>query len=314
MVNDGRLKHFTAAQQVDRNFVDQLFARADTLRPLRRTQHLSGKILVLLFYEPSTRTRQSFEAAILSMGGNYTSTENAASFSSAVKGESYEDTARVVDGYGDAIVVRSTEVGVADRMAALSKVPVINAGDGTGQHPTQALLDLYTIKNEMGRLEGLDIAMVGDLAHGRTARSLAYLLAKCGDVKMDFVSPKNLGVGQDIRAYLDKYGKPYIESTDLNDVLKSGDVDVVYVVRTQKERMTPEEFEAAHGRMTFTEESLRLLLEGNPNARVMHPLPKVDEISIPISVEESNPAIAYFRQADNGLWIRMALLEHMLRD
>ncbi len=314
MVNRGRLPHFTQAQQLDRQLVDELFERADRLRQ-RPSLSLTGKILVLEFYEPSTRTRHSFESAMLRLGGTYTSTENAEVFSSSVKGESYEDTARVISSYGDAIVVRSKETGVADRMAKVSSVPVINAGDGTGQHPTQALLDLYTIKLETGRLDKLKVVIVGDLAHGRTARSLAYLLAKCSlDVELVFVAPEGFGIGKDIKDHLTKHGKSFTEETDLNKVLGAGGVDVVYLTRLQKERMSDAEFEAAHGKLVFTEESLKLLLKGNPNAKVLHPLPKVDEVKLPINVEEDNPAIAYFRQSRNGVHIRAALLECILRD
>ncbi|MFI5412599.1 MAG: aspartate carbamoyltransferase [Candidatus Micrarchaeales archaeon] len=306
-----RLKHFTSAKQVDRALADDLFERTDQMRqkPLLYSEALHGKTLVLEFYEPSTRTRHSFEAAITRLGGHYTSTENATAFSSSAKGESVEDTARVVSAYGDAIVVRSKEIGVADRMAAVSRVPVINAGDGTGQHPTQALLDLYTIKKEVGRLENLTIAIVGDLAHGRTARSLTYLLAKCGDVRTIFVSPPGFGIDEDLREWLKRHGKEFSEETDLNSIL--GIVDVVYITRVQKERMPPEEYEKARGKLIFTEESLALMQK---HARVMHPLPKVDEIDIPIRVEQEDQRIAYFRQSENGVWVRMALLENMLRD
>src|SRR5881275_441220 len=165
-----RLRHVLESQQFSRELLDEVFERADQMRrdPHRASGRLLGRVMAALFYEPSTRTRLSFEAAMLRLGGRTMGTDNAREFSSAAKGETLEDTIRIVSGYADVIVIRHNEQGAAQRAAAVSLVPVINAGDGPGQHPTQALLDLYTIKDEVGRLDGINIAMVGDLANGRT--------------------------------------------------------------------------------------------------------------------------------------------------
>lgn len=171
-----KLKHFVESQQLTKDLINSLFTQADSFKSNPQSDVLNGKILAALFYEPSTRTRFSFESAMLRLGGSFISTENAREFSSAAKGESLEDTVRVVSEYAHGIVIRHPEEGSAKRAAAVSKVPVINAGDGKGQHPTQALLDLYTIQKELGRLDDFKIACVGDLAFGRTTRSLCYLL------------------------------------------------------------------------------------------------------------------------------------------
>src|SRR5437868_5701876 len=166
--------------------------------PHRAAGRLQGRVLAALFYEPSTRTRLSFESAMLRLGGRTMGTDNAREFSSAAKGETLEDTIRIVSGYSDVIVLRHNEEGAARRAAAVSDVPVINAGDGKGQHPTQALLDVYTIRDEIGRLDGIQVAMVGDLANGRTVRSLAYLLTRYRDVRLTFVAPPEVAMGADI--------------------------------------------------------------------------------------------------------------------
>jgi len=179
--------HIIEAQQFDKEILFKLFEKADKFR-MKINNCLGGKILATIFYEPSTRTRLSFESAMLKLGGLIISTENAKEFSSAIKGESIEDTIRVISPYCDCIVIRHYEEGAAKRMAAVSDVPIINAGDGAGQHPSQALLDLYTIWREIGRVEHFTITFVGDLKYGRTVRSLCYLLGKFHGVNIIFVS------------------------------------------------------------------------------------------------------------------------------
>lgn len=303
------LKHLIEAQQFTPDILSSLFNSANEIREnlKNHAQDLKGKILVTLFYEPSTRTRLSFETAMLKLGGNVVSTENAKEFSSAIKGESMEDTARVVSGYADAIVMRHYEEGSAKKASLVSSVPIINAGDGKGQHPTQALLDLYTVYREFGKVDGLKIAIVGDLASGRTARSLCYLLGKFKDIEVIFVSPENLRIGQDIKDYLKRHGVSFSESDDLNKILSV--VDVVYMTRIQKERISAEDYEKAKGRFVINEKNISLL---KSNSRIMHPLPHVEEISLPIEVEQNDKRVAYFRQAENGLYVRMALLKMML--
>jgi aspartate carbamoyltransferase catalytic subunit len=303
-----RLKNFIESQQLEPEIIHQLFRKADELRLSNNLEPvLGGKIISTLFYEPSTRTRLSFESAMLKLGGSVLSTENAKEFSSAVKGESMEDTIRVISSYADCIVLRHYEEGMAKRAAAISKVPIINAGDGKGQHPTQALLDLYTIFREFNRLENIKIAMVGDLASGRTVRSLCYLLGKFKNNEIIFISPEHLRIKDDIKEYLNHHGVKFREETDIKKVLP--EIDVVYMTRIQKERITPEEYEKAKGKYVLNMSNLQLL---KPTARIMHPLPKIEEIDLPIEVEKKDRRIAYFRQAENGLYARMALLIYLL--
>jgi len=300
------VKHVVEVGQFNRDEVERLFAEANRLRLLEHGHRsLAGRILATIFYEPSTRTRLSFESAMLRLGGQVISTENAREFSSAIKGESIEDTVRIVSGYADAIVIRHYEQGAAARAASVSRVPILNAGDGPGEHPTQALLDLYTIRHELGRMDGLRIALVGDLRFGRTARSLALLTCLTEDSELIFVSPPEVPMGNDIRRTLDANSVKYRDEPDLSGVLQ--DVDVVYQTRIQKERFaTPEEYEAARGVYVLDQSSYDRL---NPSAIVLHPLPRVDEISTDV---DADPRSAYFRQAHNGVFIRMALLESVI--
>jgi aspartate carbamoyltransferase catalytic subunit len=300
------VRHVVEVEQFDRAEVERLFGEADRLRNLPRGQQsLAGRTLATIFYEPSTRTRLSFESAMLRLGGGVISTENAREFSSAIKGETIEDTIRIVAGYADAIVIRHYELGAARRAAAVATVPILNAGDGPGEHPTQALLDLYTIRHELGRIDGLKIALVGDLRFGRTARSLSLLSRLTRETELIFVSPPEVPMGPDIRRKLDAAGVRYRDETDLARVLP--EVDVVYQTRVQKERFaTQEEYEAARGVYVLDREAYARL---NPNAIVMHPLPRVDEIAPEV---DADPRSAYFRQAHNGVYIRMALLESVL--
>ena len=306
-----KLTHCVESQQFSKDILFKLFLKADELRKGNAKdideKILKGKILASLFYEPSTRTRLSFESAMLKLGGKVIGTENAREFSSAVKGESLEDTARVISSYCDVVVLRHNEEGSAKLFSEVSSVPVINAGDGKGQHPTQALLDVYTIYREFGKIDGLKIAMVGDLASGRTVRSLCYLLAKFENIQIIFVSPENLRMSEDIKNYLTDKGINLREENDLNKILS--EVDVVYMTRIQKERISLEDYEKAKGKFVINEGNINLLKE---NSIIMHPLPHVEEINLSIEIEKNDKRIAYFRQAENGLYLRMALLIYML--
>ena len=300
------VRHVVEVGQFDRDGIEALFAAADRMRTLSRGDDpLRGSLLATIFYEPSTRTRLSFEAAMLRLGGQVISTENAREFSSAIKGESVEDTVRIVAGYADAIVLRHHEQGSAHRAAAVSPVPILNAGDGPGEHPTQALLDLYTIRHELGRIDGLRVALVGDLRFGRTARSLARLFRLTQGTELVFVSPAAVPMGGDIKSELDAAGVRWREETDLAAVLP--EVDVVYQTRIQKERFaTPDEYDAARGVYVVDAATMDRL---HPGAILLHPLPRVDEIAVAV---DADPRAAYFRQAQNGVYIRMALLAHVL--
>jgi len=242
---------------------------------------------------------------MLRLGGQTMGTDNAREFSSAAKGETLEDTIRIVSGYADVIVLRHSEEGAAKRAAAVSDVPIINAGDGPGQHPTQALLDLFTIRAELAKIDGVRVAMVGDLANGRTVRSLAYLLSKFKDIKLWFVAPPQVSMRDDLKAHLDEHHVSYTETQDLDAVLP--EVDVVYMTRIQKERFTdPAVYEAIKGIYRIDKNAMARIRKYGV---LMHPLPRVDEISPEV---DDDPRSAYFRQARNGLHIRMALLDRLL--
>jgi aspartate carbamoyltransferase catalytic subunit len=298
------MKHLIEAQDLTRPVIDALFLRASELEKAPELT-LEGKIMASLFYEPSTRTRFSFESAMHRLGGRVITTENAKEFSSAAKGETIEDTTKVINYYADVIVIRHYEEGTAKKAADVSDVPVINAGDGPGQHPTQALLDLYTIQKEVGHIDGVAIALVGDLKHGRTIRSLSYLLGKYDNITIYFVAPNALNVGQDIKDYLLSHNVTFHETEDLMSVI--GTVDVVYQTRIQKERFESEdEYKKYKGVYQI---DLQTVAAMKDNAVIMHPLPRVDEI---LTEVDASPKAVYFKQAGYGVLVRMALLEHLL--
>lgn len=311
---DEELRHIVRAQQFSRKLMENIFREAIGMKSIAENRQrcvvLWGKKMVTLFYEPSTRTRASFEIAMSNLGGRVIfSTENAREFSSAAKGETLEDTIRILNGYfPDVIVLRHHESGAAERAAEVSEVPIINAGDGAGQHPTQALLDVFTIQKEIGKVDGIKIAMVGDLANGRTVRSLCYLLSKFKDVKIYFVAPDVVPIGADIKDHLKENRIEFEESQDLEKVAK--DVDVIYQTRIQKERFGDRiaDYEKARGKYVIDDRIISLM---RPKAVVMHPLPRVDEIARSV---DSDRRAAYFRQAQNGLFVRMALLKMILAE
>ena len=295
------LRHLTSANDLDRSLIEQFLERAAAFEqdgsdraPLR------GRLLATLFYEPSTRTRFSFEAAMYRLGGQVLSAENAAGASSAAKGESLEDTIQVIAGYADAIVLRHPEVGAVERVTRVAKVPVLSAGDGAGQHPTQALLDLYTIKKELGRLDHLRVGLAGDLRYGRTARSLALLLSRFPDNELVMISPAELRMGTDI---MDQLKDQRVVETNDFDAAVAG-LDVLYQTRIQAERFaSPDKYERHRGVYVVNLDVMHRLPE---SAIVMHPLPRVGEID---PLVDADPRAAYFRQARNGLWTRMAVLD-----
>jgi len=281
-----------------------LLDRAEHLREQvareRRLTLLRGYLLTTLFYEPSTRTRLSFEAAMHRLGGQVLSVADARATSSAAKGESIADAARTVAGYADVIVQRHPAIGSAQEAADAVDIPVINAGDGAGEHPTQALLDLYTIRQEQGSLEGRAVALVGDLKHGRTVHSLARALAHW-QATLILVSPAALAMEPATVAQLRAAGLSVEETDDLGQAVRRA--DVLYVTRIQRERFDdPAEYERLKGAYVVDR---ALLTQGQPHLTVMHPLPRVDEIAPEV---DTLPNAAYFRQAANGVWVRMALL------
>lgn len=301
------IRHVLSVQQFNGPQIDRLFARVREMRGIvRRGQCsiLQNRIMASLFYEPSTRTRFSFEAAMLRLGGQVVGTENAAAFSSATKGETLEDTVRIIGGYSDVIVLRHPERGAAQRAAAVSRVPIINAGDGDGEHPTQALLDLYTIQESFPSGVLPHVVFVGDIKYGRTVHSLIRLLITQKN-RMSFVSPEPLRLPDALRAELTQARITFDEYTNLRDVIQHA--DVLYMTRVQKERMADTSGVVLDGSdYSLTQELVERL---DIAAVVMHPLPRNAEI--PTWFDKDSRA-SYFRQAQNGLYVRMALLEKLL--
>ena len=271
----------------------------DVLKAGGRLMNMGGQVLAALFFEPSTRTRLSFETAMLRLGGQVITVADPKT-SSTAKGESLADSMRTVEGYADVIVIRHPRKGSAQEAADAVAVPVINAGDGTGQHPTQALLDVYTIRKEKGSLEGLTMTLAGDLKNGRTVHSLVYLLARFG-IKLLFVSPPGLEMPAEIAADLRRMGADIGEGSDLAAAMRQS--DVAYVTRIQRERFEdPTEYERLKGSYVV---DMAMIRQAKPGITIMHPLPRVDEIALEVDAYEG---AAYFRQAVNGVPIRMALL------
>lgn len=297
-------RHLTSTKQLARGDTDFLMKVALSMEKVLEKggdDRLRGKILASLFYEPSTRTRLSFEAAMQRLGGDVITAEGI-QFSSMYKGETIEDTVQVIGRYADIIVMRHPEQGSADRAASTSPVPFINAGDGPGQHPTQALLDLYTISKERGRIDGISIAMVGDLRYGRTVHSLSFLLGLYNDIHFTFVSPTELSMPEKVTGFLQEKGFTYTETTKIEEALSA---DVLYMTRVQEERF------ADHSEYERLKDKYRLVasqVKGKP-VTVMHPLPRVAEIATDV---DGLPNAAYFRQVRNGVPVRMALLATLL--
>jgi len=310
------ITHIIKSQQFSPEYLQKLFHKVASIQQQFKNgtgrvilrQKLANKLLFNVFYEPSTRTRYSFAAAAHHLGMQVIDTENAKQFSSAIKGESIEDTIKVLCGYApDVIVLRHHEAGSADRAAAVSTVPIINAGDGAGQHPTQALLDVYTIFNRLKTLNKLTVLVGGDLAYGRTVRSLVYLLSKFKGTSFIFCSPEQLKMFPDIKEHLDDKNVPYIEVTkDLHRVISLA--DVVYWTRIQKERITDLDIDVDELMQQFVIDKPTMSLM-KPYSVLMHPLPRNNEISTEV---DDDVRSAYFEQASNGMYVRMALLETIL--
>lgn len=297
-------KHLTSTKQLTRADTEEILRVALEMEKLRakgKTDLLKGKVLASLFYEPSTRTRLSFETAMIRLGGDVLTAEGI-QFSSLYKGETIEDTMEMVGQYADIIAMRHPEQGSADKAASASKVPFINAGDGPGQHPTQALLDLYTIKQECGKIDGLKVAMVGDLRYGRTVHSLCYLLGLYKNIRLTLIAPAELTMPEKVTSFLQEKNIPYEEKDDIAAGLGC---DVMYMTRVQQERFADKsEYERLKLKYVLTAKMLK-----GKKVIVMHPLPRVGEIATDV---DNLPNAAYFRQASNGVPVRMALLAMLL--
>ena len=298
------MKHIVSIEDLDKKNIMDILKRAKELLPVakgnKKSKVLDGKILATCFFEPSTRTRLSFESAMQRLGGSCIGFADP-SATSHLKGETLSDAIRMVAGYSDAVVLRHPREGAAKLASEVSEVPIINGGDGAGQHPTQTLLDLFTIKDEIGKLEGLKVGMLGDLRYGRTVHSLSQALNRF-NTKFFFISPKSLAMPEHVTDVLDSHWSTH---ENLKEVL--GDLDVLYVTRIQKERFPDlEDYKKVAGAYKINAE---LLKNAKSKMKILHPLPRVDEIST--DVDETKHA-AYFRQAFNGVPVRMALLEKMI--
>lgn len=311
------LQHITSVHDFNVENLTHIFGHAlmhklgDILRPTNSFKFASKPVIMAsLFYEPSTRTRFSFESAMKRLGGEVISTENAVEFSSAIKGETLEDSIRVIDGYSDFIVLRHPEENSVQSAARVSTVPIINAGDGSGEHPTQALLDLFTIRERFPDRKDLTITFVGDLKFGRTIHSLVRLLAELNGtsletvVHINLVGPKEFGTPKKYTDLLSKENVSFAEIQDniTKDVVEKS--DIVYMTRVQRER---------HGNSGFFDQSMFILtkdlVQSMPkDSIIMHPLPR--NIELPREID-TDPRAYYFEQAENGLYVRMALLMYL---
>eukprot|EP01135_Chromosphaera_perkinsii_P003843 Nk52_evm1s258 gene=Nk52_evmTU1s258 len=307
MSHDASSKHLLSVAQWQRKDLHRLFQMAQEMRTLVERMGaidmLKGKVLTNLFYEPSTRTQCSFQSAMQRLGGQVINVDVATS--SVAKGESLQDTIRCVDCYSDIIVLRHPTVGSVQSAALVSNVPVINAGDGTGEHPTQAMLDLYTIREELGTVNGLTITVCGDLKHGRTCHSLVQLLCLY-NVKLQYVAASpDLEMPEEVCSFVERRGVPQRKCASLREAMAES--DVLYVTRIQRERFgSEEEYEAVKGRLVVTP---AVMTAAKENMVVLHPMPRVDEISEEVDYD---PRAAYFRQMKYGMYVRMALLAKMM--
>jgi len=303
------MKHIISAGQFSKEEVEKILKCAKemeiSVKEGKVEKILKDKIVATIFFEPSTRTRLSFETAALKLGAQVISSENAMENSSAYKGETIEDTTRMLSAYADVIVMRHPKAGTAEVASKVSAKPIINGGDGANQHPSQGFLDLYTIKKEHGRLDNLNIGFGGDLLNSRTLKSLLPLLRHYVGNKFYFISPKELELPREFIAELKEHNVNFEELSSLDE--KISELDVLYMTRVQKERFADEaSYDKVKNLFILKKEHLNSLKE---NAIIMHPLPKINEIEIEVDLD---PRAAYFRQAENGVYVRMALLAYSL--
>lgn len=296
-------KSLVSITDFDRNDYLKILDRAAEFERNSYQNLLNGRVIATLFFEPSTRTRLSFESAINRLGGRIIGFSDQ-STTSVTKGETLYDTIRVVSNFAEMIVMRHPLEGSARYASELSRVPIVNAGDGANQHPTQTLLDLYSIQKTQGTIDGLKIAMVGDLKYGRTVHSLLMALSAFS-ASFHFISPEELRMPEEYKIHLKKLGLKFKESRDLEGNLL--DADIIYMTRVQKERFSdPIEYERTKNAYVLKDE---MLIGTKDSMRVMHPLPRVNEIDIHV---DSNPKAYYFQQTENGVYIRQAIISLIL--
>lgn len=307
MIKIFKLKNIISIKDFEREDIEYILDEASKLENVAKSKEISnelnGKLLGLMFFEPSTRTKMSFETAMKRLGGECIGFENSGS-SSVSKGESIADTAKMFEGYSDALVIRHELEGVSKFISDIVDVPVINAGDGAGQHPTQTLLDLYTIKKEIGEIDNLKIALIGDLKFGRTVHSLSNALGLFKNVKIYLVSPPELKMPQEVLHDINKTNVTWEEVESIEKIID--DVDVLYVTRIQKERFGDvDDYLKIKGAYIINKK----MLEGR-ELIVMHPLPRIDEIDTDVDNTKYNK---YFTQAANAVPVRMAILKTLIK-
>ena len=297
-------QHIISISDLTTEQLELLLQTALKLKKQPREDLLEGKLIGSCFFEPSTRTRLSFETAVQRLGGKVIGFSDGAN-TSAKKGETLADTARIISSYTDAIIQRHPKDGAARVAAEFSSVPVINAGDGTNQHPSQTLLDLVTIYETQGSLSNLKIAMAGDLKYGRTVHSLCQPLKRWG-CEFAFVSPPSLAMPDYITEELEEASCPYQVLSSLEEAVEWA--DILYMTRVQRERFDEQEFAKIQGKFNL---DAQMLANAKPNLRVLHPLPRVDEIHPDV---DKTPHAYYFEQATNGVYARMAILSLVLNE
>ena len=305
MTNTLYNKHIISIPELSRDELELIVKTAGELKAEPNPDLIKNKVIASCFFEPSTRTRLSFETAIQRIGGDVIGFDNGGNTSLAKKGETLADSVQVISSYVDAFVMRHPQEGAARLASEFSKgVPVINAGDGANQHPTQTLLDLFSIAETQERLDNLNVAFVGDLKYGRTVHSLTQALAKFNNVRFFFVAPEALAMPDYICEELDESGIEYSLHTDMESVIP--ELDVLYMTRVQKERFDESEYVHIKSAYILTAS----ILEGaRENLKVLHPLPRVDEITSDV---DKTPHACYFQQAENGVYARQALLALVL--
>ena len=298
------MKHLVSISHCSAEDIMRILDRATLFERNPNRDFLQGRVVATLFFEPSTRTRLSFETAVCRLGGKVIGFSDA-STSSSTKGETLKDTIKIVSNYADAIVMRHYLEGAAQYATEVSPVPIINAGDGSNQHPSQTLLDLYSIRQTQGSLEQKTIVMVGDLKYGRTIHSLIEGMQPFSP-RFIFVAPKELALPEEYRSYCREHNIPFEEVTEFTSEVIA-EADILYMTRVQRERFSdPEEYERVKNVYILDRE---LLCLAKPNLKILHPLPRVQEI---VQEVDDHPAAYYFRQALNGLYVRQSILSEVL--
>ncbi len=307
MANSLYQKHIISIPELSRQELELIVETAENIKNHPQPDLLKNKVIASCFFEASTRTRLSFETAIQRLGGSVIGFDTAGNTSLAQKGESLADSVQVITSYVDAFVMRHPQEGAARLASEFSNgTPVINAGDGANQHPTQTLLDLYTIFETQGRLDNLNVAFVGDLKYGRTVHSLTQALAKFNGIKFYFIAPEVLAMPDYICEELDELGIEYQLLNSMDDAIP--ELDILYMTRVQKERFDESEYAHIKSAYILSAENLKTARD---NLKVLHPLPRVDEININV---DTTPYAYYFQQAENGVYARQALLALVLNE